>query len=157
MLLLGPLHHLPDRDDRIRALGEARRVVRPGGPVFVAAISRWAGRIHGVLADQLYRRVPDVTAELDRDERTGQLRPLFLVVQRFRATPAQLRTEIRGGGLVSSISRVEGAAALLQDLHDASTIQPTPPGDGHRPGAERVPELLGLVPHLLATAGRSHG
>jgi SAM-dependent methyltransferase len=32
VLLLGPLYHLADRRDRVRALGEARRVVRPGGP-----------------------------------------------------------------------------------------------------------------------------
>jgi SAM-dependent methyltransferase len=30
-LLLGPLYHLPERDDRIRSLSECRRVVRPGG------------------------------------------------------------------------------------------------------------------------------
>ena len=31
VLLLGPLYHLRRRADRVRALGEARRVVRPGG------------------------------------------------------------------------------------------------------------------------------
>lgn len=39
-LVLGPLYHLADRDDRLRALGEAVRVVRPGGWVFAAGISR---------------------------------------------------------------------------------------------------------------------
>jgi ubiquinone/menaquinone biosynthesis C-methylase UbiE len=33
VLLLGPLYHLRQRSDRVRALAEARRVVRPGGPV----------------------------------------------------------------------------------------------------------------------------
>jgi SAM-dependent methyltransferase len=42
-LLLGPLYHLLDRDDRIRALSEAARVTRPGGLVLAAAISRFAG------------------------------------------------------------------------------------------------------------------
>jgi ubiquinone/menaquinone biosynthesis C-methylase UbiE len=31
VLLLGPLYHLRRRADRLRALGEARRVVRPSG------------------------------------------------------------------------------------------------------------------------------
>jgi SAM-dependent methyltransferase len=31
VLLLGPLYHLTDRDDRIIALREARRITRPGG------------------------------------------------------------------------------------------------------------------------------
>ncbi|HEX6198585.1 MAG TPA: class I SAM-dependent methyltransferase [Jiangellaceae bacterium] len=39
-LLLGPLYHLLDEADRIRALREAVRVVRPGGWVFAAGISR---------------------------------------------------------------------------------------------------------------------
>ena len=41
-LLLGPLYHLTDRADRVRALREARRVLRPGGLVAAAAISRYA-------------------------------------------------------------------------------------------------------------------
>jgi Methyltransferase domain len=49
VLLLGPIYHLRRRDQRLRALREAWRVVRPGGPVFVAAISRWAPRLDGEL------------------------------------------------------------------------------------------------------------
>jgi ubiquinone/menaquinone biosynthesis C-methylase UbiE len=40
VLVLGPLYHLVERADRLAALGEARRVVKPGGLVAVAAISR---------------------------------------------------------------------------------------------------------------------
>lgn len=42
MLILGPLYHLPDRDDRIQALREAQRVARAGAPVLAAGISRYA-------------------------------------------------------------------------------------------------------------------
>ncbi|MEV6348714.1 methyltransferase domain-containing protein [Actinoplanes sp. NPDC051851] len=44
-LLLGPLYHLHDRDDRVRALREAIRVTRPGGRIAAAAISRFAGPV----------------------------------------------------------------------------------------------------------------
>ena len=42
VLLLGPLYHLVERCDRVQALQEAARVVRPGGRVFAAAIPRLA-------------------------------------------------------------------------------------------------------------------
>src|SRR5262245_7114655 len=42
VLLLGPLYHLPDRDDRIEALREARRVRVRSGLVAAAATSRLA-------------------------------------------------------------------------------------------------------------------
>jgi len=42
VLVLGPLYHLPERDERLRVLAEARRVARPGAPVLAAGISRYA-------------------------------------------------------------------------------------------------------------------
>ena len=42
VLLLGPLYHLPEREGRLQALREARRVARPGAPVAAAGISRYA-------------------------------------------------------------------------------------------------------------------
>jgi SAM-dependent methyltransferase len=41
VLLLGPLYHLTSAADRAAALGEARRVTRPGGTVFAKALSRF--------------------------------------------------------------------------------------------------------------------
>ncbi|MER6447218.1 SAM-dependent methyltransferase [Streptomyces venezuelae] len=42
VLLLGPLYHLHERADRLTALAEARRVVRPGGLIAAAAVSRYS-------------------------------------------------------------------------------------------------------------------
>lgn len=38
VLVFGPMYHLHEREEKIRALSEAKRVVRPGGFVFVAYI-----------------------------------------------------------------------------------------------------------------------
>ena len=42
VLLLGPLYHLLEREDRLQALREARRTLRPGGTLIVQGISRYA-------------------------------------------------------------------------------------------------------------------
>jgi ubiquinone/menaquinone biosynthesis C-methylase UbiE len=40
VLLMGPLYHLIDADDRMRALREAHRVIRPGGVILAEVICR---------------------------------------------------------------------------------------------------------------------
>jgi len=42
VLLMGPLYHLIHLDDRLQALHEARRVLKPAGSIFAAFISRYA-------------------------------------------------------------------------------------------------------------------
>ena len=42
VLLLGPLYHLVECADRLQSLREARRILKPGGSVFAAGISRFA-------------------------------------------------------------------------------------------------------------------
>jgi len=76
VLLLGPLYHLQSTQERVAALTEAARIVVPGGPVFAAAISRWAPRLHGMLAERLHERYPSMTAVVDEVERSGELLPL---------------------------------------------------------------------------------
>src|SRR6266704_5977177 len=76
VLLLGPLYHLTDRAERVRALRECARIVRPGGAVFAAAISRWAPRIDGMLRERLYLTYPAALDLIDEIDRTGMLPPL---------------------------------------------------------------------------------
>lgn len=42
VLLMGPLYHLISDQDRVQALREAYRVLKPGGIIFSAAVSRYA-------------------------------------------------------------------------------------------------------------------
>jgi len=48
VLLLGPLYHLVKKSDRMAALHEAERILKPGGVLFAAAISRFASLIDGL-------------------------------------------------------------------------------------------------------------
>ena len=48
VLLLGPLYHLTERNDRLTALREAHRILKPGGILLAAAISRFASLFDGL-------------------------------------------------------------------------------------------------------------
>jgi SAM-dependent methyltransferase len=154
VLLLGPLYHLRQRADRVRALSEARRIVRPGGPVFAAAISRWAPRLDGELRERLYERYPHFREVPPAVERTGVLPTVHPgSFAGFCHRPQQLRGELRAAGLtVTDLVSVEGPAFLLGDLTERldDSVSRAVLLENAR-AVERVPELLGVGPHLLAT------
>lgn len=157
VLLLGPMYHLRHRAGRLGALREALRIVRPGGPVFVAAISRWAARLDGVLVQRLYYKYTAMRDVVFTVEQAGWLPPLHAgSFTAYCHRPGQLRAEVRAAGLhVADLVSVEGAAFMLSDLAErlADPVDREMLLESLR-ATERVPELLGVGPHLLVTAVR---
>jgi SAM-dependent methyltransferase len=158
VLLLGPLYHLTESADRAMALAEARRVLRPDGRLFAAAINHF-----GSLFDGLARGLiddPRFAPILERDLRDGQHRnptdnPDYFTTAFFHR-PEELESEVaQAGFLIEQIAAVEGPVWLARDfeqrwrdplrreqlLHLARTVQ-----------HER--DLIGASPHLLAVARR---
>jgi SAM-dependent methyltransferase len=158
VLLLGPLYHLPAREDRVRELTEARRIVREGGPVFAAAISRWAPRLDGVLQARLYEQNPDFVSLLPEVERTGHLPPVVPSgFVGYTHRPGDLVDEVSQSGLrVDDLVGVEGLPLAAADLESriGDPVAWEVLLDSAR-AVERVPELLGLSPHLIVTATRA--
>ncbi len=155
VLLLGPLYHLDEPTERLEALVEARRVVRAGGVVYAAGISRWAPRLHGILVDRVHRRYPVITELVDEIERTGRMPPLYeSSFTGYTHTPDELSREVSASGLeLQSLVAIEGIAFALSDL-DARMDDPEERAlllDVLRV-VESIPDLVGLGPHLLATA-----
>jgi SAM-dependent methyltransferase len=157
VLLLGPLYHLTEHGDRVRALEEAKRVVRPGGIVVAAAISRFAslfdGLRQGFLAAPEFRRI--VARDLaDGQHRNPEGRADWFTTAFFHH-PSQLSQEIADAALdLEALLGVEGPGWLMRDdLWDDD--------EGREAillaarAVESEPTLLGLSAHLLAVARRN--
>jgi SAM-dependent methyltransferase len=156
VLLLGPLYHLTDRDDRLCAWREASRALRPGGVVVAAAISRFASALDGLrcgfLTDPVFARV------VEQDLRDGIHRnptgdPQYFTTAYFHR-PEELRGEAEEAGLRHETTLgVEGPGWLLHDFADWWDR----PERRERLMAvaralEAEPALLGASAHLLAVA-----
>jgi SAM-dependent methyltransferase len=154
VLLLGPLYHLTERADRVRALAEARRVLRPRGVLAAAAISRYASTLGGLFRGQL--RHPGFEAIVERDLIDGQHRnpddvPEWFTTAYFHE-PQELTDEASDAGLVSSsILAIEGPAAMLPDLDRWLADDQDLLMRAIR-RVEAAPALLGMSPHVLLCA-----
>lgn len=159
VLLLGPLYHLTERSDRLLALGEALRVLRPGGVVLAAAISRFASLVDG-LRGALFEDAAFAPL-VERDLRDGQHRndsgnPRYFTTAFFHH-PAELAEEVAVAGLtLVDVFAVEGPGAYMPDFArrwaDAAGRERLL---GFLRAVETEPSLLGVSPHLLAVARRA--
>lgn len=154
VLLLGPLYHLPDPDDRRAAIAEAARVVRPGGHVLAAAISRHAVLLDGVLLKRVDLVYPEILDLIDGVRETGVIPPLFEGSFNGYAHRADdLRDELTDAGLaVDQLISVEGIALALSDI-DARLDDPSERERLMRVlrAVESAPDLIGVGPHILAS------
>lgn len=156
VLLLGPLYHLVDRNDRLEALREAKRVAKPGGIVAVGAISRFASLFDGLARGFLFD--PEFRSIVERDLSDGQHRnpsntPHWFTTAYFHR-PEDLRAEVEDAGLrTKELVGMEGLAGFLPQLEerweDPAAVETLLYSAR---AIEREPGLVGLSAHLLLVA-----
>jgi len=119
VLLLGPLYHLTERADRLAALREAYRVLRPGGQVFAVGISRFASTLDGLVSGHMDD--PTFVHIARQDLQDGQHRnpthdPRYFTTAFFHH-PHELRAEVEEAGFrQGQLLAIEGPGWLLQNL-----------------------------------------
>jgi ubiquinone/menaquinone biosynthesis C-methylase UbiE len=159
VLLLGPLYHLVEPQDRHRSLTEAYRVLKTGGHLFAAGISRFASTIDGLasgyFADPVFRDI------MRGDLETGQHRnptdnPAYFT-DTFFHHPDELEAEVASAGFeVAGLLAIEGISYMLQDLEQNWQVKE------HRQFVleilgkiESEPSLIGASPHIMCVGVKS--
>jgi SAM-dependent methyltransferase len=160
VLLLGPLYHLTEAGERAQALREAARVLRKGGWLFAAGISRFASALDGLVHDLLDD--PEFGPIVERDLRDGQHRNPTAKLDYFTTAyfhrPDELGNEVRAAGLgLEGVYGLEGPGWILPDITErlADARQRTALLRLARM-VETESSLVGMSAHLLAVARREN-
>jgi ubiquinone/menaquinone biosynthesis C-methylase UbiE len=158
VLLLGPLYHLTDARDRAQSLQEGVRILKPGGWLFAAAISRWASALDGLARDLLHDA--GFASIVKQDLRDGQHRNptdrLDYFTTAYFHRPEELAKEVGAAGLaLHGVFGLEGPGWILPDVAERMAA---PPRRATLLSVARMletePSVLGWSAHLLAVARR---
>ena len=154
VLLLGPLYHLIEREDRLACLREAHRVLHPGGFVWGAGISHFASLLdsltHGFFDD------PKFAPIVERDLEDGQHRnttgnPVYFTDAYFHRPGEMSRELLAAGFQVVEIVAIEGPGWLARDFDRLwnDPVQRERLLNIVRK-VEREPSVLGATAHIMA-------
>ena len=153
VLVMGPLYHLQEADDRLQALREAYRVLKPGGKMACQVISRWAsvgdGFKLGLVKDDYFKTI------MLHDMATGQHNNPRKVDHYFTTAhfhrPDEIVDEVSQAGFEDiSLIAVEGFAAPLDTDAIMADLVMAPALLDCLDATETVPELMGVSPHIMA-------
>jgi ubiquinone/menaquinone biosynthesis C-methylase UbiE len=154
VLVMGPLYHLTDGEDRLRALREAHRVLRRGGVLLAAAVSRCASALDGIsrdlFADPAF--APIVSQDLEQGQHRNQTSNWDYFTTAYFHRPDELRDEVVAAGFnCQAVLGVEGPGWLFSDFESRWA------DDRKREDLLRVaraleaePSIVGVSAHLLA-------
>ncbi len=121
VLLCGPLYHIQEREERLKVIREALRILKPGGCLFAAAISRFASLADGIrknlISDPVFRKI--LEQDLENGFHNNETRDPKYFTTSFFHHPDELEAEIiETGGQKVSLFAVEGVGELFEETEE---------------------------------------
>ncbi|QMU98143.1 class I SAM-dependent methyltransferase [Microbacterium esteraromaticum] len=149
-LMLGPLYHLAARTERLRALREAARVVRPGGFVFAAGLSRFIAFGRATLGRPVPEPFPEEWVALAaRGEPAEGMR---FPAGHFHSAE-ELDEEVGSSGLeVDAVLGVEGPCGTVLESLDTAGEELVEAALVMARASASIPAIRDLSAHLIAVA-----
>ena len=163
VILMGPLYHLQNREDRLLTLSEAKRVLKDGGILIAAGISKfssatWALSVYGngvdFIDDEIYMNM------IRREMKSGEhIRPKeypYVISNAYFHTIDGLRDEITESGfIVKESTAVEGCSWITPDIAEKWK-------DTNRRDrlleiiriTEHEETMMGISPHFIVIASK---
>ena len=154
VLMFGPLYHLQDSQERLVALREARRVLRPGGVLLASALSRLYPVFEAIAADDTDPAEAEAEFLSAGRYRNPSGDPRLFTTSYFHR-PDELADEVRQAGFV--LRRLAAGSGALKLLVPDLGERLDDPAQAARlldlmRLVEAEPSLLGMSQNFVAIA-----
>lgn len=152
VLLLGPLYHLVEKEQRLNALVEAKRVLKNNGLLITAGISRYASMIDGFCYDFVRDKnfVDIMLGDLESGQHHGIAGKHYFTMSYFHL-PEELKKEVIEAGFCikgeyaveSFFGSIPGFDEKLEDTEYFNIVMKT------LRKIENDSAIMGISPHFI--------
>lgn len=169
VLLMGPLYHITDYNERISVIEESRRLLKDGGILFTAALTPYSVLLHNITVYDPFGDEPNRTLEdpnfvkmVEREIKDGHhINPDNTIYSGIGSayfhTSKALRAELCAGGFENSkVHGVMGGAWLAKDIDAIWENETTRNALMNTVRLmDTCEEIIGLAGHLLAVSEKT--